>query len=731
MLGGVAREAAGGAMIDLLAKLNGVAKSGDGWTAKCPAHDDREASLSIAHRGGKWLVHCHAGCEVSAVCQAIGVRLSDLFDERKTTSHTRKPPSAIFAEAQPISPTFPYFAARGLDVGAFPDLARAARYAPRCWHKETKTEKPALIAAATDGDGATSGIQRLYLTGDCTAKAGKPMSLGRTRALAIRLGPPAKTLFISEGLEDAMTAQQAVSGASAWAAIGASNMPNLVLPETVKNVVFLGQNDPDQPGKPDPAFAGFVARAASKFAAEGRRVGIAWPPVGVKDINDLVKGKTGEDLARGYAQARAMLDGAEAFGAAPAAETRLREAAWLERALTDDRNRVLSNLANVLTAMRFTPQLAGMLAYDELLRAAVLVAPLPLTEKARHASRDPLPRPVVDEDVSQLQEWLQWNSLPKIGRDIVHQAVDRRAREFPFHKLREWLESLKWDGKPRLDKWLTYYLGAEPSEYHAAIGKMFLIGMVARVFEPGCKADYVLILQGAQGELKSEACRVLGGEYFSDDLPDIRSKDANQYVRGLWLIELPELSAMSRSDVEHWKAFISRTTERYRPFYGRRETIEPRQCLFIGTTNREEYLQDETGGRRFWPVRIGKIDLDALKHDRDQLFAEAVHCHRNHERWWPDQEFERQCIAAEQEARFEADVWEPLIDEYLHKIAEDKTRVCDVARVGLAFDSARIGTADARRIRRVLHRLGWRQVPTRATADRFYYRPKKADNDDE
>jgi predicted P-loop ATPase len=352
--------------------------------------------------------------------------------------------------------------------------------------------------------------------------------------------------------------------------------------------------------------------------------------------------------------------------------------------------------------------------------------PLPLTKGAQPASRGPLPRPVIDEDVTQLQEWLQWNGLPKIGRDMVHLAVDRHAREFPFHRLREWLTGLKWDDRPRLATWLTYYLGARDTPYHQAIGKMFLIAMVARVFEPGCKADYVLILQGPQGELKSAVCKVLGGDYFSDNIPDIRSKDASQHVRGLWLIELPELSALSRADIEAWKAFITRTTERYRPFYGRRDVVETRQCLFIGTTNQNEFLHDETGNRRFWPALIGEsIDLDALGNDRDQLFAEAVACYRDQERWWPDRKFEREVIAPEQEGRFETDVWESTIADWLSKVASDRVLVSEIGISALGFlSTAQIGTADARRIRRVLHRLGWRQpAGPRKTAERFYHRP--------
>jgi predicted P-loop ATPase len=376
-------------------------------------------------------------------------------------------------------------------------------------------------------------------------------------------------------------------------------------------------------------------------------------------------------------------------------------------------------------ALRTIPQLAKAFAYDEMLCASVLINALPLAKEARPASRDPLPRPVIDEDVTQLQEWLQLNGLPKIGRDVVHQAVDLRARETPFHRLREWLDALKWDGTARLDQWLSTYLGAPRSDYHAAIGRMFLIAMAARIFEPGCKADYVLILQGPQGELKSEVCRIVGGEWFSDSLLDIRSKDASQHLRGRWLIELPELSALSRGDIEAWKAFITRTTERYRSPYGRKEATEPRQCVFAGTTNKEEYLRDETGNRRFWPALIGAINLRALKRDRDQLFAEAVDRYRAGEQWWPDKEFERKVIVPEQEARLESDAWEPLIEEHLNglKHGRNRVRICDVAKYALRFENpSKIGMAEQRRIASVMLALGWRRAP-RVGKGRFWEPP--------
>ncbi len=253
--------------------------------------------------------------------------------------------------------------------------------------------------------------------------------------------------------------------------------------------------------------------------------------------------------------------------------------AWLAGCAKDSRGEPLPNLANAMVALRNDSAIMDLLSYDEMQRAPILIRPI--------ASDRPdfEERPVTDVDVSALQEQLQLAGLRNVAKDTVHQAVDLRAQERAFHPVRDYLRALHWDGAPRLSAFFPTYFGADGTAYTEAIGPMFLIGMVARVLDPGCKADHLPVLEGPQGSLKSTACRILGGEWFSDSLPEVTNwKDAAQHLRGKWLIEVSEMHAMNRAEAAQLKAFITRSTERYRPSYGRKEVIEPRQCVFIGCT---------------------------------------------------------------------------------------------------------------------------------------------------
>jgi predicted P-loop ATPase len=375
---------------------------------------------------------------------------------------------------------------------------------------------------------------------------------------------------------------------------------------------------------------------------------------------------------------------------------------WLEQCLRGEGKDAepLAVLANALIGVRAV--WPDAIAYDEMMCSPMLMQPL-------QGENDFKPRPLTDVDVGIMQEELQRQGLKRIGKDAMHQAVDVRAHERRFHPVRDYLDGLEWDGTERLSRLFPTYFGTEPGKYAEAIGRMFLIAMVARIYEPGCKADYMPVIEGPQGQLKSTACAALAGQWFSDNLPDISNKDASQHLRGKWLIEVSEMHAMDRAETAKLKAFVSRRVEIYRPSYGRKEVHEPRQCIFAGTTNKDTYLRDETGGRRYWPIKAGTISLNTLRDDRDQLFAEAVVAFRKGERWWPDKDFERDYMKPEQESRYEGDAWEENIRDYLD--LHPRVTVGQVAKQALSIETPRIGTADQRRIAAVLINLGCKREP--------------------
>jgi predicted P-loop ATPase len=222
----------------------------------------------------------------------------------------------------------------------------------------------------------------------------------------------------------------------------------------------------------------------------------------------------------------------------------------------------------------------------------------------------------------------------------------------------------------------------------------------------------MLVLEGPQGMLKSSACRILfSDEYFSDNLPDITTgKDVQVHLRGKWGIEIAELHAFNRAESTLLKQFVSRQDERYRPPYGHMEVLEPRQCVFIGTTNKEAYLKDETGGRRFWPVVTGSIDIDALRRDRDQLLAQAVFEYRVGLNWWPDHTFEEQNIKPQQDARYDQDAWFGKV--LLNLATASETSTAEIA-LGLGIETSRLDKSTQMRIANIMRELNWKQKHTR------------------
>lgn len=387
------------------------------------------------------------------------------------------------------------------------------------------------------------------------------------------------------------------------------------------------------------------------------------------------------------------------------------EVDWRAKLQKTDTGKIIPNVNNALLVLENDPDVIDCFAYDQMSRTVMIGRAIGGNHHERRAA--------TDVDITDLQRWLQIDGNVRISKETIGQAMERRAAASSYHPIRDHLLSLRWDGKPRLQTGLSRYLGAELGPYSAGIGMMFMVSMVARIFKPGCKVDHMLVLEGGQGTMKSTACRVLAGAaYFSDNLPDLANKDSSQHLRGKWLIEVAEMHTFDRAQTALLKSFLTRQEERYRPSYGRLEVFEQRQCVFIGTTNKETYLHDETGARRFWPVRTGTIDIAALRRDRDQLLAEAVVKYNDGTEWWPDQAFERDHIKPQQDDRYEADAWEDRVREYVSPLV--RTTIDEVARA-IGIEAPKIGTSDQRRLASILAILGWKRGKREAGTGKRYW----------
>ena len=257
-------------------------------------------------------------------------------------------------------------------------------------------------------------------------------------------------------------------------------------------------------------------------------------------------------------------------------------------------------------------------------------------------------------------DWLQHEKI-NVSAAITADAVELVAHDCPYHPVKDYLLSCKWDGTKRLDTMMAVYFGAQLSPYSRAIGRMLMVSAVARIFDPGCKVDTLTVLEGKQGLLKSTAIKALFEPWFTDEIADLGSKDAAMQCAGVWCIEIAELDAMNKAEVSKVKAFLSRTADRYRPPYGRRVIERPRSCIFFGSTNNRDYLKDATGARRFHPLAVGmesNIDVGGLGRDRDLLWGEAVEAYNRGDIWWFSDPTAEAAIEAstQQEERYQLDL---------------------------------------------------------------------------
>jgi hypothetical protein len=305
--------------------------------------------------------------------------------------------------------------------------------------------------------------------------------------------------------------------------------------------------------------------------------------------------------------------------------------------------------------------------------------------------------------VGKLTRWIQAIfEFPTLGSDRVHEAVEIVARGTPRNALKSWLESLKWDSTHRLHEVLSRGFGAVLDPYHVRVGECWLISMVARALRPGCKVDTMPVFEGSQGAGKSSALAILGGDYFGECHEDFGSKDFVLSLKGRWLIEVAEMHAFRRADVDRLKGIMSTQVDRVRLPYGRMTEEHPRQSVFAGTTNRDDWQADDTGARRFWPVRCGFLSAEWLAENREQLFAEAVNRFRAGEDWWsvPKQEAKN-----EADERRPEDPWEEVLANYIDDHRTYSAR--ELLASPLLIDIEHQSNAAAKRVGVILRRLGW------------------------
>lgn len=353
----------------------------------------------------------------------------------------------------------------------------------------------------------------------------------------------------------------------------------------------------------------------------------------------------------------------------------------------------------------------GTLAFDEFSKRVILTKALPW-HKEKH--------------IKEYQEWSPYDSIKfryylntkgfDVPLKLIDEAVVSTALNNSFHPVKNYMTMLIWDGIPRIETWLIKYCGVKDTKYTREIGRVALMQMVKRVYQPGCKADYILVLEGEQGSKKSEVFRVLAQPWFAEFPCDPRAKDTIDMMQGKLIIEFAEMAVTRKADIDALKAFITRQVDRIRFAYASKPVDVPRQGVFMGTLNPDatnEWLSDTTGNRRFFPAKVGKIEIAWLQDDRDQLIAEAVQLVMKGVASWIIDDEVVKMVEAEQEARQHTDPWTTQIEEFLEldeiAVKHFFTTAKDiwVSQVGLKGTAAQMTRFHSIRIHTVMKKLGW------------------------
>jgi putative DNA primase/helicase len=412
---------------------------------------------------------------------------------------------------------------------------------------------------------------------------------------------------------------------------------------------------------------------------------------------------------------------------------------WLAYYYDADKGRWLTSRKLVIAVLEHDPRLCNVLGLNQLSNNidARVAWPWPYGK----------PGPMTGAVDLALGDYItRTYGLPSIPRAALMEAIETVAHSRPFHPIRLWLADLQHDGTQRIDKWLIHALGETPEslapavrEYLQLVGRYWLLGMVNRVMNPGCKFDYCPVLEGPGGYRKSTLVEALAGsQYFSDTHFDVgRGKEGQEQVQGLWMYEIAELANFGKAEIGLIKAFITAKVDRYRPSYGRVVESFERQCILAGTTNESTYLRDRTGNRRFWPIPVRRlINIDWIMKYRAQLFAEAYVLFLQGESYTPSHQDEARLFVPMQESRL---VETAVVSEMMHvltrpgktegisAIVNCTTEFVTIAQMALALgvDAAKSSPALESQMRSWFEHEGWTRAKKQINGARAwgYARP--------
>ena len=317
-------------------------------------------------------------------------------------------------------------------------------------------------------------------------------------------------------------------------------------------------------------------------------------------------------------------------------------------------------IGNIILILENDPALRGHIVHDLFTGFDGVVGGLPWNKKATQWT---------DSDDANLRVWLEKN-YGLTGKEKIADALTAVLTRHSYHPIRDYLNGLTWDGTPRLERLIIDYIGAEDTELNRVMTRKHFTAAVTRVFKPGCKYDYCLVMTGPEGAGKSTLLNKMGGQWFNDSITTTEGKEGMDQLRRAWIIEMGELASIKRSDVESIKAYLSKRVDIYRAAYARRTAEHPRQCIFCGTTNEALFLKGDNGNRRFWVIAVDptlrkySAWQDAIDRDRDQLWAEAMHYYQQGEKLYLDDRLEAQ--AKQRQAEYNDDHDDPLADMLLN-----------------------------------------------------------------